>query len=119
MVLTTTVIWLVATFVTQPESKEVLRNFYKKIQPGGPGWVKIVNEALIEDIVLQNPNYKWNVPSGLKAMLLGCILIYSCMFATGYYIYGNYDYALLLTGVALVSGGLLVRVWKKIRVTIF
>jgi hypothetical protein len=55
------------------------------------------------------------VPSGLLAMLLGCVLIYSCIFATGYYIYGDYNYALSLTGVAIVSGLFLIRTWKKIR----
>ena len=39
VVLTTTFIWITATYLTQPESKEVLQNFYKKIQPGGPGWI--------------------------------------------------------------------------------
>ena len=45
----------------KPESKEVLRSFYKKIQPGGPGWSKIVKEAKIdnEELVL-NSNKKWS-----------------------------------------------------------
>ncbi|MEQ9580573.1 MAG: sodium:solute symporter family protein, partial [Arenibacter sp.] len=37
VVLVTTIIWLGATYMTQPESKQVLQDFYKKIQPGGPG----------------------------------------------------------------------------------
>jgi Na+/proline symporter len=115
VVLITTIIWLIATYITQPESKEVLQKFYKKIQPGGPGWEKVIKEAAAEGIELKDNNERWSVPSGLLAMLLGCVLIYSCMFATGYYIYGDYDYALPLTGVAIVSGFLLIRTWKKIR----
>jgi len=40
VVLVTTAIWMAVTFMTQPESKETLRSFYIKIQPGGPGWQK-------------------------------------------------------------------------------
>ena len=116
VVLTTTTIWLIATFSTQPESKEVLRSFYKKIQPGGPGWSKIVKEAKIdnEELVL-NSNKKWSVPSGIKAMILGCFLIYSCMFATGYWIYGDLDYAIPITLVAIISGYFLSKEWNKIK----
>lgn len=118
VVLITTAIWLLATYITQPESKDVLRRFYKKIQPGGPGWSKILNEAKAENVILKDNNEGWSVPSGIVAMLLGCVLIYSCMFATGYWIYGDYSYAISLTVVAIVSGGLLIKIWKKIKATI-
>ena len=118
VVLITTCIWLTATYITQPESKEVLCNFYKKIQPGGPGWSKVINEAKIDGINIVDNNEGWSVPSGIIAMLLGCVLIYSFMFATGYYIYGDYSYALTLTGIALVSGVLLIKTWSKIRANI-
>lgn len=118
VVLVTTLIWLIATYATQPESKDVLRHFYKKIQPGGPGWSKVINDAKADHIILKDNDEGWSVPSGIVAMLLGCVLIYSCMFATGNWIYGNYTNALLLTGTALLSGILLVRVWRKIRTII-
>lgn len=118
VVLITTIIWLIATYITKPESKEVLQKFYKKIQPGGLGWEKVIQEAEAEGIELKDNNESWSVPSGLLAMLLGCILIYSCMFATGYYIYGDYNYALPLTGLAIISGLFLIRTWKKIRTTV-
>ncbi|RLJ68672.1 Na+/proline symporter [Lacinutrix venerupis] len=114
VVVITTIIWLIATYATQPESKEVLQQFYKKIQPGGPGWKKVVFEAEEQGISLKNNNYVWSVPSGLLAMVLGCVLIYSCMFATGYYIYGDYNLAFVLTVVALVSGLFLIKVWKRV-----
>jgi Na+/proline symporter len=118
VVIVTSTIWITATFVTKPESKKVLQSFYKKIQPGGPGWSKVLNEASAENIDLVDTNEGWSVPSGIAAMLLGCALIYSCLFATGYYIYGDYSYALILTGLALVSGSLLVKMWKKVKATI-
>lgn len=115
VVLVTTVIWLGATFMTQPESKDVLRGFYKKIQPGGPGWTKVVREAEKDQQEIANKDEKWSVPSGIWAMLLGCVLIYTCMFATGFWIYGDYIQAAILTVVALVSGYALSRVWLKLK----
>ncbi|MEE9361997.1 MAG: sodium:solute symporter family protein [Cellulophaga sp.] len=117
VVLVTTIIWLTTTFVTQPESKEVLNSFYKKIQPGGPGWSKVVADAKADNIEIVDANEKWSVPSGITAMLLGCVLIYSCMFATGYWIYGDTNYALALTATAFVSGFLLIRTWNKMKTT--
>tara|TARA_R110000868_G_scaffold9122_10_gene46206 strand:+ start:393 stop:2207 length:1815 start_codon:yes stop_codon:yes gene_type:complete len=118
VVLFTTIIWLIVTYITKPEGQEVLQNFYKKIQPGGPGWTKVINDAKAENIVLKTSNEKWSVPSGILAMLVGCVLIYSCMFATGYWIYGDYPYAIFLTISALISGLILSRIWIKIRKTI-
>ena len=111
----TTIIWLTATFVTQPESKEVLQQFYKKIQPGGPGWSKVIAEAEGESVDIVEEGAKWSVPSGITAMLLGVLLIYTIMFATGYWIYGETTLAMVLTVVAAVSGYLLTRVWNTMK----
>ncbi len=118
IVVITTVIWLGATFITQPESKEVLRSFYLKIQPGGPGWSKVLREAEVDKEKIIKSDEKWSVPSGITAMVLGCILIYTCMFATGYWIYGKHTPAIILTGVAILSGFMLARVWNKMKGTI-
>ena len=115
VVLVTTLIWLGATFITQPESKDVLRSFYRKIQPGGPGWKKVIREAEAEQEQIANADEKWSVPAGISAMLLGCVLIYTCMFATGFWIYGDYIQAGVLTAVALVSGYSLSRVWLRMK----
>jgi solute:Na+ symporter, SSS family len=114
VMIVTTIIWVVATFTTQAESKEVLRSFYKKIQPGGPGWSKVVEEAN-EDNVEIDMGEKWSVPSGIMAMLLGVVLIYTIMFATGHWIYGKTTSAIVLTAVALVSGFLLIKAWGKMK----
>ena len=115
VMIVTTIIWLVATYVTQPESKAVLRDFYRKIQPGGPGWEKVVAQAKAEGDHVDEGEGKWSVPSGIIAMLLGVALVYTTMFATGYWIYGRTSAALILTGVALVSGFLLIRTWGKMK----
>jgi len=116
VVLVTTFIWLFATFVTKPESNNVLRDFYKKIQPGGPGWKRVVDQAEMDNVkIVSNSDRNWSVPSGIKAMLLGCITIYSIMFATGYWIYSEFTYAIPTTFVAIFSGYFLYKAWMKIK----
>ena len=118
VVFVTTALWLIVTYLTPSESTSVLRSFYKKIQPGGPGWAKIVEEARKDSEDIKEENESWTVPSGIIAMLLGCIMIYSIMFSTGYFIYGSYKLAIPLLGLAVISGLYLIKVWKKIRVKI-
>jgi len=115
IMIVTTIIWVAATFMSQPESKEVLQSFYRKIQPGGPGWAKVVDEAKKDNVEIVDGNEKWSVPSGITAMLLGVVLIYSIMFATGYWIYGRTTSAIVLTAVAAVSGFLLIKAWGRMK----
>ena len=109
VVIITTIIWIVVTFATPPENKEVLLNFYKKITPGGPGWKAVVGNNQIE-------KSQWSVPSGILAMILALIMIYSLLFATGYFIYGNFQLGIILTSFAVIAAYLLSKVWKKIKV---
>ncbi|MBT6160690.1 MAG: Na+:solute symporter [Flavobacteriaceae bacterium] len=116
VVLVTSIIWLAVTFLTAAEKQEVLEGFYNKTQPGGPGWAKVLKKAGANSIQKEQV---WSVPSGIIAMLLGCVMIYSTMFATGYYIYGRINLAVGLTFLALLSTFLLIRIWKKIKAKVF
>ena len=49
----TTVLWIIATFITPPDDDETLRNFYQRIKPGGPGWNKVLQKAKDEGVPLQ------------------------------------------------------------------
>ena len=73
VVAVTTSLWVLATFITPPEDTSVLRSFYKTTQAGGPGWTKVVEEAKKESIDLVDDEQGWSVPSGIVAMLLGCV----------------------------------------------
>jgi len=118
VVVMTTLFWVIATLLTPAEKPEVLYSFYKKIQPGGPGWKTVVDNAKAQGVELEDNQQGWSVPSGVIAMLLGCILIYSCMFATGYFIYGNYSWAVTLLGVVVISAYFLIKTWRKIKVSV-
>ncbi len=114
-VLITTIIWLGATFSTKPESDETLRNFYKKIQPGGPGWKLVINKAKNEGLELVAPNAGvWDVPKGIMATVAGCFFVYSTLFATGYWLYGKVILAVILTLIAILALWALWKIWPKI-----
>jgi SSS family solute:Na+ symporter len=115
VVFCSSIIWLVVTFLTAPENDKVLFAFYSKTQPGGPGWEKILTRADKAKISIIKITEKWSVPNGILAMILGCILIYSTMFAIGNYIYGNYFSAIILSVIVIVFSFLLIKIWKKIR----
>ena len=112
VVLITTVVWLVVTFSTPAEDKEVLLNFYKRTAPGGPGWKAIVGGEQIE-------SKGWSVPSGILAMLLALAMIYAMLFATGYFIYGNLLISGILMFIALIAAYFLFRIWDRIKVKVF
>lgn len=114
MVIVTSIVWVVATYLTKPEPKETLRSFYENIQPGGPGWKKVIEEANEDGIEIVRDQGKWTVPSGILAMLLGCVLVYSCLFTVGNLLYGDYAMASITAVIATVSGFLLIRVWKSL-----
>ncbi|MEK9603636.1 MAG: sodium:solute symporter family protein [Flavobacteriaceae bacterium] len=119
VVLVTSAIWISVTYMTPAEDTSVLRSFYQKIQPGGPGWKKVVNQAKAEKInIVEESSKGWSVPSGITAMLLGCGMIYGAMFATGYWIYGQYTRASIITLIFVIFAVLLIRTWKKVRVKI-
>ena len=112
VVIITTVVWLVVTFLTPAENNKVLLNFYKQTSPGGPGWKAIVGNEQIE-------REGWSVPSGILAMLLALAMIYCLLFATGYFIYGNLQLGGILTIISLIAAYLLSKVWSRIRVDTF
>ncbi|MDJ0645271.1 MAG: Na+:solute symporter [Flavobacteriaceae bacterium] len=118
VVLVTTLAWLLATYLTQPEQKEVLYHFYKKIQPGGPGWQKVIQDAHEEQIEIVDSTEKWSVPSGILAIILGCLVIYGALFSTGLWLYADYTWAIILTAITLISSYFLYKTWNKVKATI-
>lgn len=115
IVLTTTVVWLVVTFLTKPENTKTLARFYNTTNPGGPGWQTLKKNAKKEDITLNISKEKWNVPTGILATLVGCLVVYSALFATGYWIYGEITKAIITTLLTIIGSLTLIKLWKKIK----
>ena len=91
----TTLVWVAATFITPADDKETLKNFVKKVNPGGPGWKKFQDITTIE---------AWSVPNGIINMILGCLIIYGVLLGVGQIIYGNHISGLVLFGIVCLSG---------------
>lgn len=119
VVLLTTVVWVAVTFLTKPEKDTTLFDFYKQTQPGGPGWQRIINRAKLQGYTLITNTQKWSVPAGILATLVGCITIYGALFSTGYWIYGYFTQATILTALTLISILILVKLWKRVKSSIF
>ena len=98
----TTVVWVVATYLTPPDDEETLQNFVKKVNPGGPGWSKYSHGVSSEP---------WPVPNGILCMILGCSAVYGVLLGVGQLIYGE-PLGFTLIGLAGVSAFGLTRLWK-------
>jgi len=98
----TTVVWVVATYLTPPDDEETLQNFVKKVNPGGPGWSKYSHGVYSEP---------WPVPNGILCMILGCSAVYGVLLGVGQLIYGE-PVGFTLIGLAGVSAFGLTRLWK-------
>lgn len=111
----TTMVWVVATFITPQTDKNTLINFYRLIRPGGPGWKKVLREAKSSGANLDLDNGEWKVPLEILAMLIGCFTVYGALFATGHWIYGNFQLAMIMTATALLGTFALLRIWKNLK----
>lgn len=112
-VIITTICWIAATFLTKPASDEKLKSFYLLVHPGGKGWKPIINQLREEKIDIENLG-KNNISTGILAMFIGCIGVYSALFAIGYFIYSNFLSAVILSVIAIISTIVLIRLWKKV-----
>ena len=111
----TTVGWITVTLLTPPTDDKTLRSFYRLVQPGGPGWKKVLDEAHRDGEVMPEETDGWDVPWGILCMFIGVIAVYTALFATGEWIYGNTGLATLLTVVSAVATFLLFKTWKRLK----
>lgn len=78
----TTVVWVVVTYCTPPVDAGVLRAFYEKVRPAGPGWSDVRRASGLP------PS-----PDSLSLALLGWVLglasVYGALFAVGGFVYGR------------------------------
>lgn len=111
----TTIIWVIATFVTPPTDDSTLRSFYQKLKPGGNGWNAVVQKAKSEgvDISLSEGS---RLPLELLSVVIACITVYSALFATGHFIYGNITTGLILAAISILGIGFIMKSFSQIKV---
>ena len=98
----TTIVWVLATYFTPPEDEETLRNFVKKVNPGGPGWTNYSDGRSAEP---------WPIPKGILSMILGSIAVYGILLGVGQLIY-NDSTGFLLISISIIASVGLFRTWK-------
>jgi SSS family solute:Na+ symporter len=89
-----TVVWVAVTFATKPESDATLESFYKRVRPGGPGWVAVSNRLGFG---------REKIPGGALAWsnwLAGVIAVYASLFGIGKLVFLEFGTGLIMLLVA-------------------
>ena len=103
----TTLSWVIATFVSKPTDAATLRKFYDKVRPAGPGWAKIRAESGL-------PASPDSLPMALLGTVLGVTMIWTGLFATGSFLYGNHRDGMILGAVFLGASVALISLVRKL-----
>jgi hypothetical protein len=109
-VIATTACWVATAYFGPPTDPEVLKAFYLKVRPAGPGW-EPVRRALgaQADAAIGDP-----LPLALVGWALGCAMVWSSLFAIGQALYGQWLLAAGLTATAVVSGSALAYLMQRL-----
>lgn len=108
----TTIAWMVVTLVTRPTDPEKLLQFFKKVRPDGPGWEPIRRMLEKSDKTVETDG---SLTAGILAMIASTFLVYSLLFGTGYFLYGQWLVAGGCLFAAVVSAVGLVKIWPSLR----
>ncbi len=91
----TTLVWLLVTFLTKPESDETLKKFYQQVEPEG-AWNTIREKLNI-------PKTKSQIPVLIVCWISATALTYSILFLIGKLIFQDYYYAFINLIIASIS----------------
>jgi solute:Na+ symporter, SSS family len=105
----TTIGWILVTLFTQPEKDTVLLSFYQKVKPAAFGWKKLL------DRYPQEHQEQGSLPKEIGLMLVGSVMVYSALFAVGFWIYGNVLSASIASVIAIAGGIIIIKSWKNLK----
>jgi len=115
-VIITTIGWVGVTLMTKPVDNRTLVDFYKLIKPHSYGWKPIVEHGIKEGAITTDDVTVGKLPTELTAMFASIFMVYSLLFTTGYYLYGNWK----MTGIGIVLSAIcafiLRKAWQRIQV---
>jgi Na+/proline symporter len=98
----TTVVWILVTYLTAPVPEATLKEFYRRVHPGGIGWRPVAR--LLPDV---------KGDEGFVGLFLdwlaGVVLVYAMLFGIGKLIFGEMVLGLLLIAVGLGAAWLISR----------
>jgi SSS family solute:Na+ symporter len=95
IVLGTTIIWIIVTYITKPVDQNILVSFYRKVYPGGIGWKKISKG--LDDIRPQ---------AGFGRLFINWLCsvgaIYSTMYGVGKILFSEYTEGIIALLIAFI-----------------
>jgi len=97
----TTIVWLVVTFVTKPESDATLTRFYERVRPSGAGWTPVANRV--------GGGSEDDLGIALIDWVAGLGLVYGTLFGIGRLVLGEVPQGLAWCVLALVCGAVIAR----------
>jgi SSS family transporter len=104
IVLFTTVVWLLVTYLTPPDKKETLSAFYTKVRPGG-FWSPVAESKDQAKFSSLNPFLGW---------FLSVLVIMCFLHGLGRLVFSQWGQAVFYLGAGTAAGLLLLGVLKKI-----
>lgn len=108
----TTACWMTAAFVFPPTNMETLENFCHLVRPGGLGWQPVRQFSADRQKPLPDVDKRDSLTVGFIRMILGTVGIYSALFASGWWLFGQPNHAIAATIVAVVCS---IAVWSSYR----
>ena len=93
----TTIVWLVVTFATKPEPDAVLEAFYKRVRPGGPGWLHVSTKLGYGREEIPGGRWAW------ANWLAGVVAVYATLFGIGKIVFGEWLAGAVLVAIAAVA----------------
>ena len=100
----TTLVWLMATFIASAEPMEILIPFYRKVRPQITGWKPVAQLAGDEPVTR-------DLGRNLLSWMVGCVLVYSTLFAIGELCFGRYQAGGILGAIAVACG---ITIWRLV-----
>lgn len=111
----TTAAWLIAALVTKPTAEAKLREFYRRLQPGGPGWRVVVARARAEGVKLDDGARRDDFTVALGGVFAGLAGVYGVLFGLGAALYGHAGTAAAWFALAAAGWTAVAVLWRRLR----
>ncbi len=92
----TSIVWLIVTYITKPVEENKLIEFYKRTYPGGIGWKRIAEKV-------NSKKTEINFGKALVNWIMGVALVYSFLFGSGRFLFGDYLESAIYLVVSAIS----------------
>lgn len=109
----TTIVWVIAMYLSKPVEQSKLESFYRQVHPGGIGWKKISNK--MKDVTPDTGYFFLFVD-----WACGIVLVYMFLFGMGKILFHDYLMGFVFILIGLAAAGVIFwdlnrRGWKSIN----